>query len=99
LPKPNASFGSRRHSIITFIGISQQAFFRDFDGDKLPLKDQIADMLLTDVDGLIAAADEAAPEGEIIVNVLVAVEFHPTSGAYRSRISGKRLLIENSLKG
>src|SRR3546814_12617968 len=40
--------------------------------------DLIFHMPLTDIDSLAAAAKEAAPEREVCLDILVAIELHPT---------------------
>ena len=76
LPSPNASLGSGRHSIENPSKSLNKPCSADFDGQELPLKDQIIDVILTDVDRRPAFAQEPTPECQVVLNILVAVELY-----------------------
>src|SRR3546814_14607948 len=77
-PSANSSAGSGRHSILILGLISYQSDFGNFFGQERSFDQQIFHMPLTDIDSLAAAAQEAAPEREVCLDILVAIELHPT---------------------
>src|SRR3546814_17504718 len=77
-PSANSSAGSGRHSILILGLISYQSDFGNFFGQERSFDQQIFHMPLTDIDSIAAAAQEAAPEREVCLDILVAIELHAT---------------------
>src|SRR3546814_2806474 len=74
----NSSACSGIHSILILGLISYQSDFGNFFGQERSFDQQIFHMPLTDIDSLAAAAQEAAPEREVCLDILGAIDLHAT---------------------
>src|SRR5215831_16053449 len=74
-PRPNNSPGSGRHSILMLVVILVQSYLWHFFDQERGIEKQVVNVFLADIDRLVAATKERAPEQQIGLHALVAVEF------------------------
>src|SRR5689334_3746814 len=85
----NSSSGSGSTSIFSGRAIDQTSFL-NIDAYKASLKQEVADVRVADVDRGAALGEEPCPEGEIALDIGVAVELDPARRLAGAHVAWQR---------